>query len=86
MVNPTFLYLRCFYQQHKGGKKMAKAKKRTAKKAVKRTAKKRGAKKAVRKSAKKATKRCMAKTKDGKQCKNRAKAPSKLCKTHQKKR
>ncbi len=65
---------------------MAKAKKRTAKRAVKRTAKKKGAKKASKKSVKKASKRCIAKTKDGKQCKNSAKSPSKLCKTHQKKR
>jgi hypothetical protein len=86
MVNPTFLDLHCFYQQHKGGKKMAKAKRKAAKKAVKRTAKKKGARKAAKKVVKKAAKRCMAKTKDGKQCKNSAKAPSKLCKTHQKKR
>lgn len=61
---------------------MAKAKKKAAKKAVRKPAKR----KAAKKVAKKAAKRCVAKTKDGKQCKNSAKAPSKLCKTHQKKR
>ncbi|MEK6777359.1 MAG: hypothetical protein AABY87_10850 [bacterium] len=65
---------------------MAKAKKKAAKKAVKKPAKRKVARKPAKKAAKKVTKRCVAKTKDGKQCKNSAKAPSKLCKTHQKKR
>ena len=77
-----------FYSvEHKHGECSMRKVKKTAKKkasAKKKVAKKKVARKAVAKKRSKRI-RCMAKTKDGKQCKRFTDGKSKLCSVHKKK-